>query len=205
MNRDKKYQLGALLLAAGESRRFAGIKQLSSLDGKHMLQHSLSLLSRLECHTRLVTLGANANVIKAAIAVPENVDLLEVNNWHEGISASIRGGVEMLAQRSHILIMLADQPDIDLRDINLLLQQSRMHPETIVCAKYADKNAVPAIFPASDYALLRNLSGDKGAGQFLNHPDFSQRVLTVPMAHGEFDIDTQQDLSRWQQTKKDKA
>ena len=205
MTQRTDYQLGALLLAAGASRRFEGIKQLSLLDGEHMLQHSLSLLADLECHNRLVTLGANASAIRKAIALPKNTRVLEVGDWQSGISASIRSGVEVLSEHSPLLIMLADQPDVNVQDINLLIKESQLHPQAIVCANYAGKNAVPAIFPASDYALLRKLSGDRGAGQYLNHPKFRQRVISVLMAHAEFDIDTQQDLSRWQQTKKDKA
>lgn len=205
MMRDNVYLLGSMLLAAGESRRFSGIKQLASLGDKYMLQQSINRLHAIQCHTRLLILGANAQIIRTQIDPPKTVEILEIEDWRKGISASIQAGVEVLSGHSHILILLADQPDVSVHDINRLVTQSRQYPDKIICARYADKNAVPAIFPASDYALLLNLKGDKGAGKFLNHPDFQQRVITVPLAHGAFDIDTQQDLNRWQQTKKDRA
>lgn len=196
------YSLGVLLLAAGQSRRFAGIKQLALLQHKTMLQSALDLIAEVECDYRVVALGANQTDIETAIKVPSNVSIKTVSDWQIGISASIKAGLETLHNCSHMLIMLADQPDISLQQIEQLIAYSRSNREAIICGNYLERNAVPAIFPADDYALLRNLQGDKGAGKYLNSPEYQDKVIAVALQSGAMDIDTQEDLSHWQKQQK---
>ena len=53
----------ALILAAGEGRRFGGPKQLAELDGKPLLQHVLETAAPWD---PLVVLGAHADEILLA-------------------------------------------------------------------------------------------------------------------------------------------
>ncbi|MCC2603865.1 nucleotidyltransferase family protein [Planctobacterium marinum] len=196
------YTLGTLMLAAGQSRRFDGIKQLATLQQSSMLQQALEKLSGIDCDCRVVTLGANKATIESAINLPANIFVKTVSDWQNGISASIKSGLEALEHCSHVLILLADQPDISAHQIEQLISLSRSNPKQIICAHYAGKNAVPAIFPASDYALLHSLQGDMGAGKHLNSPKYKENVIPVALQSGATDIDTLQDLSLWQKQQK---
>lgn len=219
-------QLGIVLLAAGASRRFEGIKQLAYLpqeslpkqsiskksfpkknlveetpSSDNLLQMALQKMAELPAVKRIVTLGANRDEILADVKLPANVSVQIVDNWQEGIAASIRSGVDalQLAKLSHVLIMLADQPALSIADYNRLIELSCNNLQNIICAHYGQKNAVPAIFPASCFPLLMALSGDKGAGKALNSKTLSQEVISVDMNAGEKDIDTRADLMRFQQ------
>lgn len=193
------YQLGIVLLAAGASRRFHGIKQLADLGNNTMLQMALNKQSHLPAVKRIVALGANNELIKQHIEVPENVHVCHVKNWQTGIAASIGAGICELENCSHVLIMLADQPQLQISSYTQLIAASRCNLGSIVCAFYRQKNAVPAIFPKPCLSFLQQLKGDMGAGRFLNSSDREQKLLSIPMELGAFDIDTPQDLFDWRQ------
>ena len=217
---DNDFKLGVVLLAAGASRRFEGIKQLASLAdpvshtnsmlqtqpklrGGFMLQSALNVLTELPAHKKLVTIGANKEDILAQIHLPDGVTMCDVPDWEEGIAASIRKGISTLQDCSHVLIMLADQPEIKLSDYTFLIDECRNNLQNIICACYEQKNAVPAIFPASYFGFLRELKGDKGAGKLLN-TDTDMNVIAIPLQRGACDIDTQMDLAAWREQNKQK-
>ena len=209
-----EFKLGVVLLAAGASRRFAGIKQLatlsdpvsqtcSSLQKPPMLQSALEVLSRLSAYKKLVTLGANKEAIMTQIQLPDGINFSYVSDWDEGIAASIRNGIKALQDCSHVLIILADQPNISLSVYTCLIDKSKNNLKDIICARYEQENAVPAIFPAPYFALLRALKGDKGAGKLLNTSK-EISVIAMPLENGAFDIDTQKDLATWRKQNKRK-
>lgn len=206
-----EYRLGILLLAAGASRRFEGIKQLAILENEAchkkttvnkgtMLQLVLDKVSQLPALQRIVTLGAHKDEILSEIQLPKNISITTVKDWQEGIAASIRSGIATLKPHnlSHLLILLADQPALAINDYNQLIVLSCNNLQNIICAHYGQKNAVPAIFPASCFPLLEQLQGDKGAGKALNSETLRQDIISVNMGLGEKDIDTRADLMQLQ-------
>lgn len=199
------YNLGVLLLAAGASRRFDGIKQLASLGGVSMLQNAVDLLSKIRAEHRVLALGAHQAEITPRLSVPDNVQKCNVPDWQEGVAASIRAGVKHLTDRSHILIMLADQPGISIRQYESLIAESQTNWSFIVCASYHNRNAAPAIFPARYYSQLLCLKGDKGAGKLLNAQENQADICSCLIAEGGSDIDTQTDLHHWLQNNKNEG
>jgi molybdenum cofactor cytidylyltransferase len=185
-----------ILLAAGQSKRFNGIKQLANINGTPMICHSLAQYKNnghwLSGISRgYVVLGANAKKIQPVL--PVDVDTLVVENWAEGMGGSLAVGLGVISdQTSHILIGLADQVAISTKDILRLLAASLEHPEKIVTASYAESFGVPAIFPRKYLTQLQALSGDKGARELLNNNQYP--VIGVALKDAEIDIDTQSDL-----------
>src|SRR6478609_5841337 len=59
--------IAAVVLAAGEGRRFGGPKQLHVIDGITMLERVLMAVERSGIDTRLVVLGARAEQITAHV------------------------------------------------------------------------------------------------------------------------------------------
>ena len=59
--------IAAVVLAAGEGRRFGGPKQLHVIDGITMLERVLIAVERSGIATRLVVLGARAEQITAEV------------------------------------------------------------------------------------------------------------------------------------------
>lgn len=192
------YQPGILILAAGASRRFNGIKQLANVNEQPLLARCLRAVEKLPIQHKVCVLGANAEHIKMSISFDKGMRVTECPNWQAGLSASIAFGIRHLSHCSHALLVLADQPDIGEQQLKLLLHESIAAPEKIVCGFYCKRNGAPAIFPQRFFPMLSTLQGDRGAGQVLNHPAQLSNIKTILLNEACVDIDTPEDLANWQ-------
>jgi molybdenum cofactor cytidylyltransferase len=86
-------RVGALVLAAGEGRRFGGTKQLAPLRGRPLLEHALAAVAALS--PRVVVLGHEADAIRAAVDL-HGARPVVCGDWREGQAASLRCGVAAL-------------------------------------------------------------------------------------------------------------
>jgi CTP:molybdopterin cytidylyltransferase MocA len=150
-----------------------------------------------------VVLGANAGAISAGSAhlhsaistehetrVEKPAVVLENENWQEGIASSIRTGVHAAAGAESILLMTCDQPTVTAAHLRLLLEAAKQ--TSIAASSYAGRIGIPAVFPEKFFEELLQLRGDTGARPLLNKK--TKEIITVPLADGELDIDTPEDL-----------
>lgn len=119
---DRRGTLAAVVLAAGEGRRFGGAKQLAALDGRPLIGHVIATaLGHRAVDRVVVVLGARADAIRAA--VPEDDDRVRTvtcADWADGPSASLRCGLAAL-DGADALVLLADQPRIPAAAIDRVL------------------------------------------------------------------------------------
>ena len=108
--------IAAVVLAAGEGRRFGAPKQLHLIEGITMLERVLIAVERSGIATRLVVLGSHADEITAevplhgAVAVPSP-------RWADGQAASLRAGLEALPEPiDEALVVLVDIGDFSYQD-----------------------------------------------------------------------------------------
>jgi molybdenum cofactor cytidylyltransferase/nicotine blue oxidoreductase len=99
-------RIRALVLAAGEGRRFGGAKQLAEAGGRPILERVLELA---EPYDPLVVLGAHAPAILERLRLPCDRVVL-CDGWQEGQAASLRAGVVALGPVEAALVLLGDQP-----------------------------------------------------------------------------------------------
>lgn len=202
-----------LLLAAGESKRFKGIKQLAVLeqinaDNKNfhadkLPKQQLLIVRAIEqiklsgFQSSVVLLGANATHIKAALlennASQKNTQYEVFDNWYKGMGATIANGMKNVPeQATHVCITLADQAALTHAHYDLLISHVTEHPKHIVSAVFNDRVGAPSIFPARYFSQLARLTGDKGARQLIS--DESENVIGVSIPQAALDIDTSDDL-----------
>jgi molybdenum cofactor cytidylyltransferase len=186
----------ALIMAAGASRRFNGIKQLAMLEGQPMIQMVLQPWQRLvdiSCH---VCLGAYEDKIRPHL--PNNVNYIAVPNWTEGIGHNIGYGVTWLNQpKANIFLGLGDQVGITSSHLMAMLEMAANHPNKIIATEYANTFGAPVLFPAHFQQELKQLSGDQGAKSILHN--YRDQIICVTCDDGKYDIDTLLDLERWNQ------
>ena len=185
-------KIRTVLLAAGESRRFGGIKQLATVNGQQLISVVLDNYLQQKVAQTFVVLGANAEKISALL--PKEMTPLIAPDWQKGLGHSLAFAVSQLpADTSHVLIALADQLAITKSDINRLLKHSGQAPQQIVAAHYAGKAGVPVIFPRSFFPQLCALSGDCGAKKLLQV--YADQCTVVDMPRAAIDIDTLEELA----------
>ena len=121
--------LHALVLAAGASRRFGGVKALALIDGKPMLQWTIDALTEAGVDGLSIVLGAHAAEIIPQINT-RGATLVSHEDWTHGMSASLRAGLATVnAHNAGLLIALADQPDIGVDDYRRLIAAWRAEPD----------------------------------------------------------------------------
>lgn len=150
-----------VVLAAGAGTRY-GTPKVTAHD---WLSRAVAALVDGGCGPVVVTLGA------AVVDVPPPAEPELVEDWREGLSASVRAGVA--AARSvpglaGALLTLVDLPDVDADVVARVLDASDRSPDAVVRAVYEGRPGHPVYVGSAHLdALLTTLHGDRGAGPFL--------------------------------------
>lgn len=190
--------LVTLILAAGSSSRMGSIKQLLSINGKTLLQHTLDLSTKIKSTKTLCVLGAHAEEIMQKVD-GKNVEFIINKNHKLGLSASIISGIKYLQKEKipfdGLFILLADQPAIKQDYYNEMMRLFDEKRTKIIASNYGNTLGVPAIFPAIFTNDLLQITGDKGAKEFLQKNKRS--TLSPQTLVNLLDIDTPKDYKNF--------
>ena len=188
--------VGAIVLAAGPSRRLGFPKQLLTFRGEPLVARAAS--AALNCggaHPVIVVIGADADLTMPVLARIPQVSTVINDNWATGLASSLTIGIralEKIAPCDGALLMLVDQPNVTSGALTRLLAAFDKN-HRMVAAGYAGVIGVPAVFGREFFDDLLKLTGDAGAGQFLRSKP--ERVTVVPMPEAEMDVDTVADVA----------
>ncbi|MFM8361578.1 MAG: NTP transferase domain-containing protein [Haliscomenobacter sp.] len=197
-----KRAVGAVILAAGQASRMGVPKQLLRWKGKPLLGHALeTALHVVRAEACVVVGGAYAEEIEVLAGGYPGVQTVRNPDWATGMGSSIACGVRALlaavAPLDGILILLADQPLVQSRQVEALLQAWETAEADFVAASYEGQAGVPALFSHSLFSALLGLQGQSGAKALFKKPGL-QGVL-LPMAEAACDLDTPEEWERFQQ------
>jgi molybdenum cofactor cytidylyltransferase len=172
-----------LLLAAGEGRRFGGPKQLALVDGRPLIELALAALAGLE--RVVVVLGAHADEVRAGADLGA-AEVVVCDAWAEGMSASLRCGLEPLKGADEVVITLADQPFLNAA----VVARVRAAPGPAARAVYDGAPGHPVVVRRPLLERAGELSGDAGFRDLLAG---AAEVECGDLADPR-DIDTRDDL-----------
>jgi molybdenum cofactor cytidylyltransferase len=182
--------VGAVILAAGASRRYGSPKQLVMIDGGTMLEHVIRAALTAELDPVVV-------VAPAWLSPPAGTDprVRWVRNAfpERGMSLSLRLGLGAMASAaSASLILLGDQPGIPPSTIAAVLGARGDRP---VVGAFADGVlAPPILIERTHFHLADGLTGEVGLRDLLRRDPELVTSVAVP-AHPA-DLDTPDDLGR---------
>lgn len=184
-------RVGAVILAAGASRRYGSPKQLVVVDGRTLLEHAIDT-------------ATNAGLTPVVAVVPvwlsRPASLLDNRlRWirnpfpERGVSLSLRLGFEALGDDAEAaVILLGDQPRLLPERIDAILTARGQRP--VVASRAGSVLAPPVLIERSHFRLIDGLRGDSGMRQLLrDHPEL---VTAVASAAHPMDLDTPDDLER---------
>jgi molybdenum cofactor cytidylyltransferase len=182
--------IGALVLAAGEGRRFGGTKQLAELGGRPLLEHALAAVT--DVSPRVVVLGHAAEEIRAAADL-HGAEPVLCPEWQEGQSASLRCGLAALGDVDAVLVVLGDQPGITAAAVAAVLAAAA-GAQDAVRAVYDGVPSHPVLLRRALLDRAGELRGDSGFRDLLK----DARVREVEVGHlaDPADIDTREELAR---------
>jgi molybdenum cofactor cytidylyltransferase len=190
-------KIAILILAAGESKRMQGIKQLLPWKKTTLLGNAIEQALKSKATQVYVVLGANANKIAPTIE-HYNIQNIENKDWKNGLGNSIACGVNYITENQNqyeaILITLADQPLITPTYFNELLEEYAKKEAKIIASETNNSPSVPAIFDADYFDKLTELNEDKGAKEILSANQ--NEVYVVRSNANLVDIDTQMEYEK---------
>jgi molybdenum cofactor cytidylyltransferase len=148
----------------------------------------------------VVVLGSHYKELSSLL--PKSTVFIINKQSERGLSTSIKVGVKnalstnasglMLALADHIGVSYSDY--IKLADLWILKNHS-------ICASYQSQLGVPALFTADQFSTLALLNGDQGAKPLLQQLAHNKQLTCLDLPNAINDIDTQDDLLQWQQSK----
>lgn len=213
-----------VVLAAGESKRFEGVKLaqlIPSLSATETREQAIicthvELLQQLHCQDLdlerqgthspqyaplLVILGAHQHVLQPLLAELNSshpFDILINPQWHTGLASSVSLAASYAKKQGFdaMLLTLSDQVALSADDYRQLILTWHETGKD-VAAHYLDDLGVPAIFNASTLPLFTHLSGDRGAKSILKQQAQQGALVAITLPRAAIDIDTQADLASW--------
>ncbi len=183
----------AVVLAAGESRRFGDTKQLATVDGDALVARAARRAATASGDRSVLVAGHDARRVIAAAG--DYCRFLLVNDrYGEGMGTSVALAASALSDVADaLLIVLADQPLVTAEHLGTLIDRWSGNDDEIVASRFDGVVGPPLLLPGKTFEDLRSLAGDQGARALLNDDRF--RLTPIDFAAAAVDVDTPEDLA----------
>ncbi|HEY3527862.1 MAG TPA: nucleotidyltransferase family protein [Nocardioides sp.] len=180
-----------LLLAAGAGRRMGLPKALVHDDTGSWLVRGISNLRDGGCTRVTVVLGADA---ERAGSIVENleVNVVVADDWADGMGASLRAGLDALAESTDtaVVVSLVDLPDLVPEVVARVIAAVPPGPAGLARATYDGRPGHPVLLGRDHWAgVAETAVGDQGARTYLASRDVTS-VECGDLATGR-DVDSQ--------------
>ena len=189
--------IAALLLAAGESRRFGGgvQKLVQPLDGKPVVRWSAESLIGAPVDEVIVVVGENDAPIRNALAGLD-VRYVQTTKARQGMAASLAAGIAaMPADTEAVLVVLGDEPLMGREPLLRVVERYQAGGAAVVAPLFRGIRGHPVLFERSVFPELKELTGDRGARAVADR-DESRRAFVELDLPKPVDVDTPADLAR---------
>ena len=185
--------IAVLILAAGQSSRMKGIKQLLPWKGTTLLLHALNTILDVQKEKVFMVLGANSALIQDRLKLEScPVTLIKNEAWQKGLGSSIACGIDAILKQEQgidgILICLADQPLLTSSYYKELIRVFKTNNVPITATKYPNKSGVPAVFSIEIAQELIHLSEDHGARHLISK--YKDSMVVLDAGEQIMDLDT---------------
>jgi molybdenum cofactor cytidylyltransferase len=151
----------AVVLAAGEARRFGGPKLVMPFGGSTIIECVISALAGAGAAPIVVVTGPGSEEVAAAL---EEYDVQVAINPDPaaGMASSVQVGVAALPEQSQrFIIALGDQPRIRAEDIQHLLDEQQSSGKGIAIPTHGGKRGHPVAFEGRHRAEILALGEDQ--------------------------------------------
>ncbi len=192
-------RVAAVVLAAGQAKRFGLLKQVLPWHGTPLVANvAQQALSCPDVHHVVVTTGAEGQQVRAALetcAADPHLTIVDVFDWADGQSHSVRAGLQAAqdsagAAITGVLFLLADQPGVSSALLSALVQRHRETLAPVVAPRHEGQRGNPVLFDRRTFAEFGALTGDVGARSIIRRHEDAIAWVDWPSAEILKDIDT---------------
>lgn len=189
--------VGAIILAAGMSRRMGAAKLFLPLGEKPLFRHAVDRAAANGLEPILLVGGEHSDELREQTSDLPRVEVLRNPDYATGMASSLaRGIMAMKGRAAAVLVFLADQPYVPDRVVQALISEYQHHRAAgvrIVRPLYAGSAGHPVLFDASLFDELAQITGDQGGKEVVGK--YRQHLLIIPFERAEWglDVDTPDD------------
>ena len=185
-------RIGAIVLAAGQSRRAGTInKLLVEIKNIPMITQVLQAIHAVEIDPVIDVLGHQPDRIRTAIA-DYDVTLVENSKYVEGMSTSLTCGLSALPDEvDGVVVCLGDMPDVTSAHIERLIEGFAPNEGFDICVPtFNGKRGNPVLWARRYFDEMAHTEGDMGARHLISK--YADAVFEVVMPDGGvlLDLDT---------------
>ena len=185
----------AIVLAAGEGRRMGGPKALAMLGADSFATAALRAFARPEIAQRVLVLGAAAERIADAAALPADTAVVVNRRWQQGMLTSVVAGLDaaQALDAEAVLLHPVDNPLVAPETVEAVIR-ALAGGARIAVPSHGGRRGHPASFARDAWPALRAATADGGARSVLAaHPEW---VVHVPAGSDcLIDLDTPEALA----------
>lgn len=190
-----------LILAAGQSSRFGGMKQLARVGGEPLLLRVVKAALASALDRTILVLGFGAGEIirelgdeltHPALSVVTNME------WQEGMATSLRAGMAraMCPSLDSIMIILGDLPLLNSRMIDLVLKAYRISGKGICLPVRDGRWGHPICLSSRYFDALMLVEGDQGARDIIRRNWSQVHQFDTRGNECFLDVDTRYDIDK---------
>jgi molybdenum cofactor cytidylyltransferase len=186
--------IGAVILAAGESKRMGGKKLILEVKGKPIIQWVVESFKGI-VDDIVVVLGHEPETIIPLLRKLE-VRWTINNKYMNGMASSFKEGLEKLKNCESVFLALGDQPFVDKEFLLKAIDAWRNQKARIVSPVYKGKKGHPVLFDRSLFNEILSLDKQKTIRDIIHaHADELHLIETGKWAI--LDMDVPEDLTRF--------
>jgi molybdenum cofactor cytidylyltransferase len=194
-------RFGAILLAAGMSRRMGTPKALLDLDGQPLIARLIETVRlALPLSRIIVVTGHNPQQVRDAClsTADRNLSFVHNANYERGeMLSSVKTGVSAVRDEwEGFFLMLLDQPLVRVSTLTELAKSWLAERPDIVIPTHAKKRGHPLLIASRCVCSIVSLPGDATLREFVAQHASTTRAVEVDDPGVVSDVDTPDDYER---------
>lgn len=160
--------ISAIIMASGFSSRMGENKLLMKYNDKFLIEYTLDTISKCNFKDRVIV-----TQYKAIKEIGDKLNFKVVINQqpNKGQSESIKLGIKNCKESEGYMFFVGDQPLLEGKDIEKLIEVFNEDTSYIVIPKYKEHYGNPVIYPKKYKKDILNLEGDKGGKSIIKSSD----------------------------------
>ncbi len=182
-------EIWAIILAAGESKRMKEPKMLLPVQGKTMIEKTITNVITSEVNNTLVVLGAFSNEIYDAIShLPVSVCIND--NYVEGMLSSVQCGLcNIPGSAGAVLFVPGDQPLIEPLVINRVINAYHESGKGIAMPVYEGKRGHPLLVSGKYMEEIKGFGTNESLRSLAcrHEDDVLEVIVDTPSVLKDFD------------------
>lgn len=201
------HRISGIILAAGASSRFKGIKQCVDIGGKTLLSQVVIQALKSKLDEIILVLGYQKGKIIRSLGnlVGKNkLKIVENSKYKQGMSSSLKVGLKAAMEKADVdavMIILGDQPKVTTELINEIIDTYKLSNGSI-CVPMIETPLLtrpghPVIISQRLYSEVLKITGDKGAREVVKKNMSYAKTIMLSDDSSQFQINTEVDLNKF--------